>query len=371
MYGIRAFYEVFLPEVPILDVYKRHSTSRRLVTVVDRAELQRMLAATDNLKHRALIELLYGSGVRVAECVAMRLSDIDRANMLLRVKGKGDRERLTILAATTLETLTEYYRAFRPVTWLFEGRTGKHLTTAMAEYAVRTAAKRAGIDKLVTPHILRHSFATHLLESGCDIHTLQALLGHKQLRTTARYLHVVVPGGALSADRTRWKQAPARYLFPVEVMRTLFRAKMLDYLRRAVDRGEIRMHGAIAMYDNPNVFSQLLSQLYTREWVVYAKPPFGCPEQVVKYLGAYTHRVAISNRRIVALEPDFVTFSYKDRRDDNREKLMRLPIVEVIRRFMMHLAPARFVRIRHYGLLGNRMRRTLLPLCLQLLGVAP
>jgi hypothetical protein len=185
------------------------------------------------------------------------------------------------------------------------------------------------------------------------------------------HLHVVVPGGGLSADRTRWKQAPARYLFPVEVMRTLFRAKVLDYLRRAVDSGEVHMHGAIAMYDNPNVFSQLLSQLYTQEWVVYAKPPFGSPEQVVKYLGAYTHRVAISNRRIVALEPDFVTFSYKDRRDDNREKLMRLPIVEFIRRFMLHLVPARFVRIRHYGLLGNRMRRTLLPLCLQLLGVAP
>jgi len=190
MYGIRAFYEVFLPEIPILDVCKRHSTSRRLVNVVDRTEVGRMLAATDNLKHRAFIELLYGSGVRVGECAALRFTDVDRENMLLRVEGKGGVERLTILAHTSIETLVQYYHAFKPSQWLFEGRTGNHLTTAMIEYAVRSAAKRAGIDKLVTPHILRHSFATHLLESGCDIRTLQALLGHKHIRTTARYLHV-------------------------------------------------------------------------------------------------------------------------------------------------------------------------------------
>lgn len=104
--------------------------------------------------------------------------------------GKGDKDRYTILAHSALATLEEYYRADKPSTYLFEGREGKHLSTAMIEYAVRTAARRAGIQKLVTPHILRHSFATHLLESGCDIRTVQALLGHKHIRTTARYLHV-------------------------------------------------------------------------------------------------------------------------------------------------------------------------------------
>lgn len=185
------------------------------------------------------------------------------------------------------------------------------------------------------------------------------------------HVHVVIPGGALSADRTRWKPASSSHLFPIEVMRILFRAKVLDYLQQAVRSGAVAMHGECAMYDNPNVWSQLLSELYATQWVVYAKSPFGSPERVVKYLGAYTHRIAISNRRIKALEDGYVTFSYRDRRDHNRCKLMRLSMVEFIRRFMLHLVPHGFVRIRHYGFLGNRLRKELLPVCRELLGVKP
>lgn len=185
------------------------------------------------------------------------------------------------------------------------------------------------------------------------------------------HLHVIVPGGALSADHTQWKRCSDTYLFPKDVMKTLFRAKVLDYLRQAIDAGQVQMHGQLAMYENPNVLQQLFDDLQTIDWVVYAKPPFGSPEQVVKYLGAYTHRIAIANSRIVDIKDGSVTFWYKDRRDHSRRKLMTLSQVELIRRFMMHLVPPRFVRIRHYGLFGNRKRAQLLPICMQLLGKPP
>jgi hypothetical protein len=185
------------------------------------------------------------------------------------------------------------------------------------------------------------------------------------------HLHVILPAGALSADRTRWKHGSQKYLFPQKVMKALFRAKVLHYLRQAIDAGEVQMHGQLAMYENPNVLQQLFDDLQGIEWVIYAKPPFGSPEQVVKYLGGYTHRVAIANSRIVDIKNGTVTFRYKDRRDHSRRTLKRLSVVEFIRRFMMHLLPPRFVRIRHYGLLGNRNRGKLLPLCMNLLGKRP
>jgi site-specific recombinase XerD len=190
MYGVRAFYDIFAPDTPICDVCMRHRTDSREIMVVDGHEVARMLRHTDNIKHRAFIELLYGSGIRVGECAGLRFGDIDRVNHLLHVRGKGEKDRFTILADSAGNTLVDYYRACKPTAWLFEGREGRRISTAMIEYAVRTAAQRAGIKKKVTPHILRHSFATHLIENGNDISTVQTLLGHKHIRTTARYLHL-------------------------------------------------------------------------------------------------------------------------------------------------------------------------------------
>ena len=121
------------------------------------------------------------------------------------------------------------------------------------------------------------------------------------------------------------------------------------------------------MYENPAVFEQLVSTLHEKEWVVYAKKPFATPENLIKYLGAYTHRVAISNRRIVQVENGMVTFCYKDRRDNDRKKCMTVRIVEFIRRFMMHLAPDGFMRMRHCGFLSNKNRAELVPVCKRLL----
>lgn len=190
MYGIRAFYEMFVPELNVIPHLQRHKTDNRLIVVLDPPEVSAMLAVCENLKHKAIIELLYGSGMRAAECANLRPADIDRENMLLTVKGKGDCQRYTILARSALEALEKYFRATWPKQWLFEGHNGRQLSTEMIGYTVRTAARKAGIKKKVSPHTLRHSFATHLLENGYDIRTIQILMGHKHIKTTARYLHV-------------------------------------------------------------------------------------------------------------------------------------------------------------------------------------
>ena len=168
------------------------------------------------------------------------------------------------------------------------------------------------------------------------------------------HVHCVVPAGALT-HCGKWKRCPAGYLFPIAVLRRLFKGKLLASLKQAQQHRH--------MPDNA-MSSELFSLLYRREWVVYAKPPFAGPEAVLKYVGRYTHRIAISNKRVTELLNGIVTFSYRDYADNNRRKNMRLSAVEFIRRFMLHVLPKGFVRIRHYGFLSNRAKRTLLPRCM-------
>ena len=147
MYGVKAFYEIFLPDVPLVSACIRRKTDKPIIMILDSEEIQAMIECTDNLKHRALIEVLYGSGIRVSECAKLTVSDIDRKNMLLKVNGKGGYERLTILAHNTLRTLEQYYTQVKPQNFLFEGYHHKQITTHMIEIAVRNAAKRVGIKK--------------------------------------------------------------------------------------------------------------------------------------------------------------------------------------------------------------------------------
>ena len=171
--------------------FRRHKTDRHLVEVLTRHEITLLLRHTDNLKHRAIIEILYSSGVRVGECVALKFSDLDRKEMLIHVcNGKGGKDRYTILSPKCLNTLEKYYRVFRPREFLFEGHGDKPLSAHMAETAVSNAGKRAGIKKDITPHVLRHTFSTHFLETDGRLPVLQQLLGHENIRTTARYIHV-------------------------------------------------------------------------------------------------------------------------------------------------------------------------------------
>jgi hypothetical protein len=148
----------------------------------------------------------------------------------------------------------------------------------------------------------------------------------------------------------------------------VFRGKFLAFLKEIRDKGTLSFSGHIAPLKEGGAFKALLTSLYAQEWVVYCKPPFHNVEKVMDYLGRYTHRVAISNNRLVKLEEGQVTFRYRDRHDNDTLKMMSLEASEFIRRFLLHILPDRFVKIRHYGILSNRNRKTHLPRCRELLG---
>ncbi len=182
------------------------------------------------------------------------------------------------------------------------------------------------------------------------------------------HLHCVVPGGGIAPDGASWIgcRKPS-FLLPNEVLGCRFRNVFLIYLRRAFEEGELRFHGEMAGLAKPAAFAALCHKAKRKKWVVYAKPPFGGPDQVLKYLARYTHRVAISNRRLLSMEDGRVSFEWKDYADGNKTKIMTLDAVEFIRRFLLHILPAGFVRIRQFGFLANRARRKKLALCRALL----
>lgn len=181
------------------------------------------------------------------------------------------------------------------------------------------------------------------------------------------HLHCVVPGGGISPDGSRWIACRKSFFLPVRVLSRLFRKKFLKSLRTAFRKGDLRLSGELKSLKQPAAFQTLCHQAARIEWVVYAKPPFGGPERVLKYLARYTHRVAISNHRLLALEQGRVSFRAKDYADHGRTKTMTLDAVEFIRRFLLHVLPSGFVRIRQFGLLANRVRKHKLALCRVLL----
>jgi hypothetical protein len=182
------------------------------------------------------------------------------------------------------------------------------------------------------------------------------------------HLHCVVPGGGLSPDRKRWIAGRRRFLLPVRVLSALFRRLFLEDLEKAYAAGQLRFFGNLEPLHHPQSFARFLAPLKKRPWVVYAKAPFGGPQHVLEYLGRYTHRVAISNRRLLALEHGQVSFQWKDYRDARQQqKVMTVPAEEFIRRFLQHALPSGLQRIRYYGFLANCHRAGRLDLCRQLL----
>ncbi len=185
------------------------------------------------------------------------------------------------------------------------------------------------------------------------------------------HLHCVVPGGALARDGARWLAAKRGFLFPVRALARVFRGKYLTGLRRVFARGELRFAGSVAGLAEPAAFHAFLATLRTQDWVVYAKPPFGGPAQVLEYLGRYTHRVALSNDRLLSIDGGQVRFRWTDYARGNRLKTMTLAAEEFLRRFLLHVLPAGFVRIRHCGFLANRGRTAKLARCRELLAAVP
>jgi len=229
-------------------------------------------------------------------------------------------------------------------------------------------------NKAVVYKILFEAASKTLLELTGDPKRLGATIGVTAVLHTwgqnlllHPHLHCVVTGGGLSPDGSRWVAGRERFLLPVKVMGKLFRGKFLAQLERAYRDGKLDLAGSTADLAEPRAWAGLRDRLYRTDWVVYAKPPFGGAEQVFRYLGRYTHRVAISNHRILDVADGKVTFRVKDYKDGARTKSMTLDAVEFLRRFLLHVLPKGFVRIRHYGLCASRNVNTKLATARRLL----
>jgi len=183
------------------------------------------------------------------------------------------------------------------------------------------------------------------------------------------HLHCLVPGGALSNDKTKWIACKYDYLFCEKALSKVFRGKFMDYFKQAFTSGKLIFPGSISEVGTSSGFKNLTEKLWSKEWVVYIKEPVKKPEYVLEYLARYTHRVAISNNRIKSLKNGEVTFEYKDR-SKQTTKTMTLDAVEFIRRFLLHILPSGFVRIRHYGFLANRYKKENVRICRILLGLS-
>ena len=226
--------------------------------------------------------------------------------------------------------------------------------------------------------LLFQAAASTLTRFGRDPRHLGGALGvtavlHTWGQTLTQHVHVhcVVTGGALAPDGTRWIPARPNFLFPVRALAQVFRGRYLAGLRHAFDRGDLHLTGGMAALAEPTAFAAWLAALRQPAWVVYCKPPFAGPEYVLAYLGRYTHRVALSNDRLLALADGRVHFRWRDYADHDRVKIMDLDADEFLRRFLLHVVPDRFVRIRHFGLLANRRRAATLAQCRALLAQPP
>jgi len=204
---------------------------------------------------------------------------------------------------------------------------------------------------------------------GADIGFLSVLHTWGQNLLHHPHVHCVVPGGGLSADGSRWVPCRKGFFLPVRVLSRLFRGKFLAWVTKAFDDGKLRFQGDLTPLQDRAAFHKCLALCRSKEWVVYAKPPFGGPLQVLKYLARYTHRVAIANSRLLGMDNGRVSFRWKDYAHGQRQRSMTLAATEFIRRFLLHVLPKGFPRIRHYGLLANRSAK--LARSRALLGCAP
>ena len=233
-------------------------------------------------------------------------------------------------------------------------------------------------NKKLLYHLLLQTSAATLLEVARDPKHLGAEIGFFSVLHTWNqklehhpHVHCVVPAGGLSLARTHWIQPRYPFFLPVKVLSRVFRGKFVAALKRNFRQGKLGFHGNLKPLAHPKTFSAWIRTLFRNDWHVYSKRPFGGAEHALCYLGQYTHRVAISNHRLISFANDQVTFRWRDSAHNNEHKVMTLALDEFLRRFLLHTLPKGFVRIRHFGFLANRRRATVLPLCFQLLGAVP
>jgi hypothetical protein len=233
-------------------------------------------------------------------------------------------------------------------------------------------------NKKILYNLLFRASAATLLEIAADSKHLGAEIGFLSVLHTwgqnlllHPHVHCVIPSGGLSPDHEHWVHPRYHFFLPVKVLSRVFRGKFTAGLKQAFQKGDLCLPGTLQPLQRQRTFQSFLRSLFRKDWVVYAKPPFGGPEYVLQYLARYTHRVAISNHRLISLSGGKVTFRWKDYARGNKSRLMTLSAEEFLRRFLLHVLPRGFVRIRFFGLLANRRRAKLLPQCRALLETAP
>ena len=229
-------------------------------------------------------------------------------------------------------------------------------------------------NKRVVYNLLFYASAQTLLEVAADPKHLGAEIGFLSVLHTwgqnlqhHPHVHCVIPAGGLAPDHAQWIRSPPGFFLPVRVLSAVFRGKFTDGLKRLFRRNKLNFHGSLRNLTQAKCFRAFLRQLWRKDWVVYAKKPFRSPDYVLQYLARYTHRVAISNHRLISYRGDKVAFHWKDYAHGSKKRKMTLTTEEFLRRFLMHVLPRGFTRIRHFGLLANRRRGELVSLCRQLL----
>jgi hypothetical protein len=249
-----------------------------------------------------------------------------------------------------------------------------HLVFTLPEPLARLALA----NKRVVYDLLFQAVAETLLQVAANPKRLGGAIGGLMVLHTwgqrlqhHPHVHCVVPMGGLSSDGTRWIHARPRFFLPITVLRKLFRGKLVAGLREAFRQGRLDFPGTLAPLKPEAAFGAFLRSVYRQKWVVYGKPPFGSPAHVLQYLARYTHRVAISNHRLVEVTDTTVSFRWKDYRHGSQVRTLTLEVDEFLRRFLLHVLPKRFVRIRYFGFLASRCRTRGLPQCRQALGDAP
>ena len=226
--------------------------------------------------------------------------------------------------------------------------------------------------------ILFTAVSETLLELAKDTKYLNANIGFTTILHTwgqnlmyHPHIHCIVPGGGLSLDNSNWIKSKKKFFIPVKVLSRKFRGKYLFYLNELYKKNKLKFPKKINELQVKDIFNVFKDNLYKKEWIVYSKPPFSSAEYVLQYLGRYTHRVAISNNRIIKVDKEKVVFKWRDYKDKSKEKIMSLKPEEFIRRFSMHILPDRFVKIRHYGILGNRNKKLKFKRCIEIFRVKP
>ena len=217
-----------------------------------------------------------------------------------------------------------------------------------------------------------------LLELGKDKKYLNADIGFTTILHTwgqnlmyHPHIHCIVPGGGLSTNNSKWIKSKKKFFIPVKVLSRKFRGKYLFYLNELYKKNKLKFPKSISEFQFKELFNEFKDSLYKKEWIVYSKAPFSSAEYVLKYLGRYTHRVAISDNRIIKVDKEKIVFKWRDYKDKNKEKIMSLNPREFIRRFSMHILPDRFVKIRHYGILGNRNKKLKFKRCVEIFRIKP